>query len=90
MVQFLQENIAAFTSMLVMAVFWFVLSFRSVKDNINSIDKKMADKGMESMTENEKQIIRNVMRSSIINDSIGAFIGGIVALIVGYFAISVF
>jgi len=50
----------------------------------------MADKGIESMTENEKQIIRNVMRSSIINDSIGAFIGGIVALIVGYFAISVF
>jgi len=90
MIQFLQENVAAFTSMLVMAVFWFVLSFRSVKDNINSIDKKMADKGMESMTEDEKQIIRSIMRSSIINDSIGAFIGGIVALIVGYFAISLF
>jgi len=89
MTQFFQENIAALASMFVMAAFWFVLNLCSVKGNIKTIEKKMSDKGLESMTDDEKQIIKDVLRSSVINDAAGAFIGGIVAIIAGYFVLTI-
>ena len=85
MLQFLQDNRSAIASLLVIAIYWFILNFRSAKGNIETIDKKRIEKGMTPMTNDERQIVTKVLRSSIINDSIGAFIGGIVTIVVVYF-----
>ena len=90
MIEFFQENVEAFASMMVMAVYWFVLNFRSVNSNIKSIDKKRADKGMTPMTEEEREILRGELRSSVINDSLVALVSGIVAMVVTYFMLGVF
>ena len=84
MIHFIQENISAFASMLAMAVIWFALNFHSVNSNIKNIVKKRNEKGMAPMAEDEKQIIKRELRSSVITDSIGALFGGIVALVAGY------
>jgi len=82
MFQFLQENRGAIISLLVMAVYWFILNFRSVKGNVKAIDKMRVEKGMAPMTDDENRIVIKVLHSSVIGDTIGPFIGGIVALIV--------
>ena len=82
MLRFLQENLGAIVGLLVMAVYWFILNFRSVRGNIKAIDKMRIEKGMNPMTDEENKIVIKVLRSSVIGDAIGPFIGGIVALIV--------
>jgi len=84
MLEFLRENAAGFAGMSVGAVFWLILNWRSVRGNIKNIDKKRAEQGMSEMTDDESKIITGVMRSSVINDAIGAFTGGVVAIVVGY------
>ena len=88
MVSFFQENIGALVGMIVMAVYWFALNFHSVSGNIKRIDKKRIDKGMAPMVDDEKQILKSELRSSVINDSLGALIGGIVALVVTFFILT--
>jgi len=85
MFTFFQENRGAFASLLVMAVWWFIVNFRSVKGNIRAIDQMREEKGMAPMTKAESKIVAKVLRSSVIGDAIGPLIGGIVALIVTYF-----
>ena len=84
MLQFLQENTGAFTGLFVMAAYWFVLNLRSVKSNVNIIDKMRVDNDMEPMADGEKRIVTKVLRTSVVNDSIGPFIGGIAAIVVTY------
>jgi len=84
MIRFLHENFAAFASLLAMAVIWLGMNFHSVNGNIKNIDKKRTDRGMAPMAEDEKHIIKSELRSSVITDSIGALIGGIVALVATY------
>ena len=85
MIYFFSENVGAILSLLVMATFWFLFNFRSVKGNIQIIDKMRIAKGMIPLNNDEVTIMSKVLRSSVINDSIGPLIGGIVALIVVYF-----
>ena len=84
MSSFLQENIPAVVGLLVMAGYWFILNYRSVKGNIDTIDKKRAEKGLPPMTNDERQIVGGVLRTSVIHDSLSALVGGIVSIIVVY------
>jgi len=89
-VYFFQENISAFAGVIVMAAYWFALNFQSVNSNIKRISKQRVDKGMAPITEDEKQILKSALHSSAINDSVGALIGGVVALIVTFLIITAF
>jgi len=84
MIDFIRENQGAILSLLVMAIFWLVMNMRSVKGNVNAIDKARGDSGIEPMTDEEKRLISKVLRSSVLTDSIGPLIGGLVALVVIY------
>ena len=85
MLQFICENINAIVSVSIMAIYWFMYNYRSVAANVSNIDKKRIEKGMTPMSEEEKKVIAKTLRASVIQDSVGAFIAGIVALAVVYF-----
>jgi len=85
MLQFIRENINAIVSVSIMAIYWVMFNYRSVAANVNNIDKKRIEKGMTPMSEEEKKVITKTLRSSIVQDSMIAFISGIVALAVVYF-----
>jgi hypothetical protein len=89
MFQFLHDNHFALIGMGVMVISWLILDSRSYKNDAQSIDKKRIEKGMTPMTDEEKQIIHNVLRSSGINNFIAGLISGVVALVVAYFLLGV-
>jgi len=82
MAEFFQENVAGLFSMSVLAVWGFVQSILSIKSDIKSMDKMRQEKGIASMSDEEKSITRKVLRSSIITAAIGAFVAGLSSMIV--------
>jgi len=84
MADFIRENLSAIAGLIVMAVFWLAMNMHSVKGNIKAIDKARGDSGMNPMTDEEKRLTAKVLRSSVLTDSIGPLVAGLVALIVVY------
>jgi len=84
MQEFLRESIPAVVGMLVMATYWLILNYISVKSNVKAIEKMRAEKDLPPMSEDESQIVTIVLRTSVINDAIGPFLAGIIAMVVVY------
>ena len=82
MLQFFQENVGEIILLVFMAILWFGIGFFSIKGDIISFDKKRTAKGMMPMTDDEKLLLKQTYRSSLLNNLIQVIIAGIVALIV--------
>ena len=82
---FFRESLPIFVSILIMAVWGFVDSFRSIKSDIKEMNELRKQKNISEMSGDEKQIIQKVLRSSVIKTSIGALAAGVSATVVGYF-----
>jgi hypothetical protein len=82
MFQFLQENVSEIILLVFLAIWWLGVGFFSIKGDINSFDKKRIAKGMMPMTDDEKLLLKQTHRSSLLNNLIQVIIAGIVALIV--------
>jgi len=82
MLQFLQENITAIIYLVIMTIVWFLIQFFSIKGDVDTLDKKRVAKGMTAMTDDEKQLLKQTLRSSTIHNSLQVIIAGIVSLLV--------
>ena len=82
MVQFLQEYFREIIVMVFMAVWWMGNGFLSVKGDVNTIDQKRIANGMTAMSEDEKRLVKQTLRTSVINNFVSVVIAGIVSLIV--------
>jgi hypothetical protein len=82
MLQFLRENFGEIILLIFMAIWWLGIGFFSIKGDINSFDQKRIAKGMMPMTDDEKLLLKQTYRSSLLNNLIQVIIAGIVALIV--------
>ena len=82
MIQFFHEYLGEIIILIFTAVWWMCLGFFSVKSDINSLDKKRSAKGMAPMTDDEKLLVKQTFRSSILNNFVQVIIAGVVALIV--------
>ena len=85
MMQFLRENSGELFIIIFMAVWWMGAGFLSVKGDVNSLDQKRVAKGMTNMTDDEKLLVKQVFRTSVLNNFIQVVIAGIVGLIVASF-----
>jgi len=80
----------ALIGMGVMVIAWFIFDARSYKGDIQAIEKKRTEKDMTPMTNEEKQIINNVLRSSSIGNFVASLISGITALVTAYLLSGIF
>jgi len=80
MLQFFQENFRTIIAMLFMAVWWMGNGFLSVKGDIKTLDRKRVDKGMAAMTDDEKMLVKQTMRSSVLQNFLQVVIAGIVSI----------
>ena len=85
MIQFLQENLGEIFVIIFMAVWWMGNGFFTIKGDVNSLDQKRIASGMEAMTDDEKQLVTQMLRMSVKNNFVSVVIAGIVALIVASF-----
>ena len=86
MVQFLQENIGEIFVMVFMAAWWMGNGFLSIKGDVNTLDQKRIANGMAAMTEDERKLVVQTLRSSVKNNFVSVVIAGIVSIIVvGFF-----
>ena len=84
--QFLQENISSLVYAIIMAIWWMLMGLLSIKNDVETLDKKRISKGMTAMTIEEKQLVKQSFRSSIISNFWQVLIAGFVSiLIVNYF-----
>lgn len=88
MMQFFRENAAGLVGMLVLAVFWLFSSLHSIKNTLANIEKKRAGKNLPPFTDDELQIMKKEIKTSIIHYSIGALVAGIIAIIVSYLIVT--
>ena len=68
MLQFLQENIRTIFAMTFMAVWWMGNGFLSIKGDVKTLDRKRVAKGMAAMTDDEKQLVKQTFRSSVMQN----------------------
>ena len=55
-------------------------NLRSVKGDIETINKKRVEEGLPPMSDSERRITESVMRSSVKKDSLWAFVGGVITI----------
>ena len=85
MLRFLQENINPIMYSVMIAALWLVIGFLSIRSDVKSLDKKRLDKGMAAMTDDEKHLVKQVFRSSIISNFFQVLIAAVVALLLAFF-----
>jgi len=82
MIQFLQNNSSEIFVMIFMAVWWMGSGFLSIKGDLRTFDQKRIAKDMAAMTDDEKLLLKQTLRLSVINNFIAVSVAGIVSLIV--------
>ena len=83
MLLFLQENLGSIVGMIVMVC--LIAVFHSAKDIINAMEKKRNANGLSAMTEDEKQIANQAIRTTVIRVCAMVLIAYFASLIIGYF-----
>jgi hypothetical protein len=82
MLQFLQANTNLIIQLVIITALWFLIGLSSIKGDVNSLDKKRIAKGLSAMTDEEKQLVKQSFRSSVISNAGQAFFAGIISLII--------
>ena len=80
MLQFLQENIRTILAMIFMAIWWMCNGFLSIKGDVKTLDRKRAAKGMTAMTDEERQLVKETLRSSVMQNFLQVVVAGIVSI----------
>ena len=80
MLEFLQENLRTFIAMIIMAVWWMCNGLLSVKGDVKTLERKRAEKGMAVMTDDEKLLVKQTFRSSILQNFIQVVVAGIASI----------
>ena len=80
--QFLQEHGSELFLLIFMAIWWMGMGLFSIKGDVKSLDKKRAAKGLAPMTNEEKQLVKETFRSSILSNFGMVVVAGVVAIVV--------
>ena len=83
MLLFLQENLGSIVGMIVMVC--LIAIFHSAKDIISAMDKKRIANGQSALTEDEKQLANQAIRTTVIRVCAMVLIAYFASLVIGYF-----
>ena len=83
MLLFLQENLGSIVGMIVMVC--LIAIFHSAKDIINDLDKKRTAKGLPTMTEDEKKLVNQAIRKTVLSVCAMVLTAYFASLVIGYF-----
>ena len=83
MLLFLQENLGSIVGMIVMVC--LIAIFHSAKDIISAMDKKRTANGQSALTEDEKQLANQAIRTTVIRVCAMVLIAYFASLVIGYF-----
>ena len=67
--------------MIFMAVWWMGNGFLSIKGDVKTLDRKRVAKGMEAMSDDEKQLVKETFRSSILQNFLQVIVAGIASIV---------
>ena len=85
MLQFFQVNISSIVSMIVMVCVLVTIELYGVKGYVDALDKERIAKGITTMTDDEKELIKQSFRRIIIKFGLMVLIAYAVSLISSYF-----